>query len=188
MNFYAILLPSRPWITIADGFARSEAAVAILLQRKGDARRNYATVRSVLTSTDGFKHQGIFAPSGESQGRLMRQVYERAGLDPAQVSFMEAHGTGTKIGDIEELPQIHQVLCHTETRKKPLLLGSVKSSLGHTESAAGLASLAKAIVAIQTGTIPPNLHLNKLRQELVKYFDDKLKVSMTMASTLSGKC
>ena len=106
----------------------------------------------------------------------MREVYKKASIDPGQVSFMEAHGTGTKIGDVQEFPQIHQVLCNTGTRKKPLLLGSVKSNLGHTESAAGLASLAKAIIAIQTGIIPPNLHFNNPRKELEKYFDDKLKV------------
>ena len=127
----------------------------------------------MLTSSDGFKHEGVFAPSGEAQGKLMREVYKKAKIDPGQVSFMEAHGTGTKIGDLQELPQIHEVLCNVETRKKPLLLGSVKSNLGHTESAAGLASLAKAIIAIQTGIIPPN---HKPRKELEKYFDDKLTV------------
>ena len=161
---------------IADGFARSEAAIAILIQKQTDARRHYVTVRKVLTSSDGFKQEGFFAPSGEAQGKLMREVYKKAKIDPGQVSFMEAHGTGTKIGDLQELPQIHEVLCNVETRTKPLLLGSVKSNLGHTESAAGLASVAKAIVAIQTGTIPPNLHFHTPRKELEKYFDDKLNV------------
>ena len=161
---------------LADGFARSEAAIAIVIQKREDARRHYVTVRNVLTSSDGFKHEGAFSPSGEAQGKLMRETYEKAKIDPGQVSFMEAHGTGTKVGDLQELPQIHQVLCNTGTRTKPLLLGSVKSSLGHTESAAGLASLAKAIIAIQTGTVPPNLHFNTPRKELEKYFDDKLKV------------
>ena len=146
------------------------------MQKQPDARRHYVTVRKVLTSTDGFKHEGLFAPSGEAQGQLMREVYKRAKIDPGQISFMEAHGTGTKMGDLQELPAIHDVLCNTETRKKPLLLGSVKSSLGHTESAAGLASLAKAIIAIQTGVIPPNLHFKTPRKELEEYFDDKLQV------------
>ena len=173
---------------IADGFARSEAAIAILIQKKADARRHYVTVRNVLTSSDGFKHEGVFAPSGEAQGKLMREVYKKGKIDPGRVSFMEAHGTGTRIGDLQELPQIHDVFCNVETRKKPLLLGSVKSNLGHTESAAGLASLAKAIIAIQTGTIPPNLHFHTPRKELGKYFGDKLKVCNLPSAIASNTC
>ena len=142
------------------------------------------TVRKVLTGTDGFKHEGIFAPSGEAQGQLMRDVYKKTKIDPGQISFMEAHGTGTKMGDLQEVPQIHDVMCTTGTRKKQLLLGSVKSNLGHTESAAGLASLAKAVIAIQTGFVPPNLHFNTPRKELEKYFDDKLKVWDTLSAAL----
>ena len=159
----------------ADGFARSEAAVAILVQKKQDARRRYVTIRNVLTSNDGFKYEGIFCPSGQAQEKLMREAYKQAGIDPGQVSYMEAHGTGTKIGDLQELPVIHDVFCKTEKREKPLLLGSVKSSMGHSESAAGLCSLAKAIVAIQTGTVPANRNFNTPRQELAQYFDEKLK-------------
>ena len=146
------------------------------MQKSKDARRNYVTVRNVLTSSDGFKHEGLFAPSGDAQRRLMEKVYKNAKVDPGQVSFVEAHGTGTNMGDLQELPQIYEVMCNTETRKKQLLVGSVKSSLGHTESAAGLVSLAKAIITIQTGTIPPNLHFNTPRKELEKCFNDKLKV------------
>lgn len=84
---------------------------------------------------------GITFPSGERQAQLLKEVYEEAGVDPAEVKFIETHGTGTKVGDPLEANSITQIFC--ENRTEPLLIGSTKSNLGHCEPASGLASVAK---------------------------------------------
>lgn len=131
----------------------------------------------VRTGTDGFKHAGLTHPSGQRQEELFRITYEEAQIDPACVSYVEAHGTGTPIGDPEELGSISRAYCNNCKRKAPLLIGSVKSNMGHGESGAAMASLAKIVVAIQTGIIPGNLHFKAPRAELKSLMDEgKLKV------------
>ncbi|XP_014471165.1 PREDICTED: fatty acid synthase-like [Dinoponera quadriceps] len=141
-----------------DGYVRAEAVVAVYLQRAKDARRVYATVVHTKTNTDGNKSQGITYPSGDMQNQLMREVYSEAGLSPADVTYVEAHGTGTKVGDPEEVNSIDRLFC--KDRKTPLLLGSVKSNMGHAESASGLCALAKVLIAMEAAVIPPNLHFH----------------------------
>ena len=164
-------------LLIADGFARSEAVAAILIQRKDNAKRNYATILNIRSNSDGYKHEGLMCPSGRVQEMLFRETYEQAGVDPGHVSYIDAHGTGTVLGDPQELQSISNVFCKTESRKKPLQVGSVKTNMGHSESAAGLCSVAKTIVAIQTGVIPRSLHFNKPKPEQEKLFDGTLEVS-----------
>ena len=161
----------------ANGFARSEAAVAILIEKECEARRSYARILNIRCNTDGFKDIGLTCPSAEMQEALFRATYEQVGIDPTQnPSYLEAHGTGTPIGDPVEVDSISRAFC-SSGRKKPLLVGSVKSNMGHSESAAGLSGVAKAIVAIQTGTIPANLHLQKPRAELEELImEGKIKV------------
>lgn len=101
-------------------------------------------------------------PSGESQQKLLEELYTEANVDPTTVSYMEAHGTGTKVGDPEELKSIDNVFC--TNRQRPLLIGSVKSNIGHTESASGICSIIKVIIGMETGFIPPNLHFNTNRK------------------------
>lgn len=141
-----------------DGYVRAEAVVAIYLQKAKDARRVYATVVHTKTNTDGYKSQGITYPNGEMQNRLMREIYHEAGINPADVSYLEAHGTGTKVGDPEEINSIDKLFC--KDRKTPLLIGSVKSNMGHSEPASGLCSIAKVLIAMEAGVIPANLHFN----------------------------
>ncbi|RLU17245.1 hypothetical protein DMN91_011314 [Ooceraea biroi] len=140
----------------ADGYVRSEAVVAVYLQKAKDARRIYGTVIGTKINNDGYKPQGITYPSGKMQNQMLREVYSEAKIDPADVVYVEAHGTGTELGDFEEVNSIDKMFC--ENRKTPLLIGSVKSNMGHAEPASGLCSIAKVLIAMETGVIPGNLH------------------------------
>ncbi|KYN15123.1 PREDICTED: fatty acid synthase-like [Trachymyrmex cornetzi] len=141
-----------------NGYVRAEAVAAIYLQKAKDARRVYATVIHTKTNTDGYKSQGITYPNGKMQNQLMREIYNEAGINPADVSYVETHGTGTKVGDPEEINSVDELFC--KGRKTPLLIGSVKSNMGHSEPASGLCSIAKVLIAMEAGVIPANLHFN----------------------------
>lgn len=142
----------------ADGYVRSEACSVVFLQRKSAAKRIYATVIHSKTNTDGYKKEGITHPSRDAQRDLMKEVLEESGISPTDVNFVEAHGTGTKLGDPIEIDAIAEVYC--QGRTEPLLIGGVKSNLGHTEPASGLCSLAKVLIAFENKNIPANLHFN----------------------------
>ncbi|KAK9746609.1 Ketoacyl-synthetase C-terminal extension [Popillia japonica] len=139
-----------------NGYVRSESCVVILLEKAKDAKRIYSELIYAKTNCDGFKTKGITFPSSELQKALMRDFYDECHIDPTQLTFMEAHGTGTKAGDPEELSTLDDVFCIKRTT--PLLIGSVKSNIGHTEPASGLCSIVKAILAMETGFIPPNIN------------------------------
>ncbi|KAL3097970.1 hypothetical protein niasHT_027515 [Heterodera trifolii] len=157
-----------------DGYCRTEGVSAIIIQRRSVARRIYATVVHAKSNTDGYKEQGITFPVGERQAVLLEEVYREAELDTNAVAYVEAHGTGTKVGDPQEAYAITQTFC--QNRTSPLLIGSVKSNMGHAEPASGLCSLAKVIVAIHRGTIPPNLHFNEPNEYIEGLKDGSLKV------------
>ena len=167
----------------ADGYTRSEAAVAIFIQKEVDSRRNYARIRALRSSSDGFKDVGITHPTRQTQQILLEKAYEDAGVDPAHVTYFEAHGTGTPAGDPEEIHAVHRIFCEGKKREKPLLIGSVKSNLGHTESASGLCGLAKVIGAMQSGTIPGNLFFNRPNPQFQHLFDGSLKVRVIYTVT-----
>ncbi|RZC35992.1 fatty acid synthase [Asbolus verrucosus] len=135
-----------------NGYVRSEAAVVVYLQKARVANRVYATVLGAKTNTDGYKELGITFPSGGMQNKLIRETYAESGVDPLEVSYVEAHGTGTKVGDPQEVNSIADFFC--KNRKEPLLIGSVKSNMGHSEPASGLCSLAKIVIAMEAGVIP----------------------------------
>lgn len=157
-----------------NGYVRSEAVGAIYLQRASDARRVYASILAAKCNTDGFKEQGITFPSGAMQNQLIREVYAEVGVNPADVVYVEAHGTGTKVGDPQEVNSIADVFC--ENRKEPLLIGSVKSNMGHAEPASGVCSIAKLVVAMETGVIPQNLHFKTPNPDIPALLDGRLKV------------
>lgn len=113
----------------ADGYCRSEAVVAILLQKKSAARRIYATVLNTRTNNDGYKPEGITFPSMSAQRILMKETYAEAGVNPLDVKYMEAHMTGTPAGDPVESQAIVEALC--VNRKEPLLMGCLKSELSY---------------------------------------------------------
>ncbi|GAU91939.1 hypothetical protein RvY_04096 [Ramazzottius varieornatus] len=158
----------------ADGYVRAEAIVCIMLQKRKDARRVYATLLHSKINNDGFKEQGITFPCTESQGQLIREVYAEAGIDPEDVEYVEAHGTGTKIGDPQETNGI--ALGFANTRTKPLPIGAVKSNMGHSEHASGAVSVCKIMIAMQTGIIPPNLHYKNPNPLIPALVDGRLKV------------
>lgn len=157
-----------------NGYVRSEAAVVVYLQKASAARRIYATVLGAKTNTDGNKEQGITFPSGAMQNKLIKEVYEEIGVKPQDVSYVEAHGTGTKVGDPQEVNSIADFFC--KNRTDPLLIGSVKSNMGHSEPASGLCSLAKIVIAMEAGMIPQNLHFKSPNKDIPALNDGRLKV------------
>ncbi|XP_016070948.1 PREDICTED: fatty acid synthase [Miniopterus natalensis] len=157
-----------------NGYCRSEAVVAVLLTKKSLARRVYATILNSGTNTDGAKEQGVTFPSGEAQEQLMRSLYEPAGVTPKSLEYIEAHGTGTKVGDPQELNAIDRVLC--AARQDPLLIGSTKSNMGHPEPAAGLAALVKVVLSLEHGLWAPNLHFHSPHPEIPALRAGRLQV------------
>ena len=126
------------------------------------------------TNCDGYKEFGITFPSRDIQKRVFQDFYIECGVDPSTVGYVEAHATGTIAGDPEESAAIAQVFC--PKRKQSLLVGSVKSNLGHAESASGLVSISKAIIIMQTGIIPPNILYDTPRKEIEELINGTIKV------------
>ena len=157
-----------------NGYVRAEATSIILLQKSRNARRVYATVVHSKSNSDGYKDQGITFPSGKMQNELMREVYKEAGINPNDVTYVEAHGTGTSVGDPEEVNSIAELFC--KNRKEPLLIGSVKSNMGHAEAASGLCSIVKVLLAMETGVIPGNLHFKNPNPDIPSLSDGRIKV------------
>jgi phthiocerol/phenolphthiocerol synthesis type-I polyketide synthase A len=153
----------------ADGFVRSEGAGVIVLKRLSDALRDgdrvLAVVRGSAVNQDG-RSNGLMAPNPAAQMAVLRAAYADAGVDMRDVDYVEAHGTGTLLGDPIEARALGTVLGRGRPVEDPLLIGSVKSNLGHMEAAAGVAGLAKAVLALDRGVIPatvgyanPNPHI-----------------------------
>lgn len=157
-----------------NGYCRSEAAVAVLLTKRSTAKRIYATVVNAGNNTDGYKEQGVTFPSGQMQQRLVSALYEEARICPDQVEYIEAHGTGTKVGDPQEVNGIVGVFCHKRT--KPLLIGSTKSNMGHPEPASGLAALAKVVLSLERGVWAPNLHYSDPNPDIPALKDGRVQV------------
>jgi phthiocerol/phenolphthiocerol synthesis type-I polyketide synthase C len=143
----------------ADGYVRSEGGGVLVLKPLDRARADGDPIRAVIlasaTNTDG-RTQGLFLPSARAQEALLRDVYTRAGIAPERVSYVEAHGTGTAVGDPIECEGLGAVL--GAGRREPLLVGSVKTNLGHLEAASGIAGAIKTILSLQHREIPASLH------------------------------
>ncbi|QWF78052.1 type I polyketide synthase [Amycolatopsis sp. CA-230715] len=149
----------KPFSHDADGIARAEGAGMVVLKRLSDAveagDRVLAVVRGTAANSDG-RSNGLTAPNPDAQEELLRTACRQAGIAPADVAYVEAHGTGTLLGDPIEARALGAVL--GEGRDEPLLLGSVKSNLGHLEAAAGIAGLIKTVLALHHGRIPASLN------------------------------
>ncbi|MFF7131969.1 beta-ketoacyl synthase N-terminal-like domain-containing protein [Streptomyces sp. NPDC008196] len=154
----------KPFSPHADGIGRGEGCAAVLLKRLSDAERDgdrvLAVIRATAVNSDG-RSNGLLAPNPAAQQALLADAYARAGLTPAQVDYVEAHGTGTPLGDPIEAGALGAVLGADRDPDQPLLLGSVKSNLGHLESAAGIAGLVKTVLALHHDVIPPSLHCSE---------------------------
>ncbi|XP_076049052.1 fatty acid synthase-like [Oratosquilla oratoria] len=159
-----------------NGYVRSEAVVVVFLQKAQEANRVYAQVVHARTNTDGYKTEGVTFPSGAVQKELLQEVYNNSGIHPAHVSYVEAHGTGTKAGDPQELGALAAVLCKDRSTSSPLLLGSVKSNMGHSEPASGLCSIVKVLLAMQRREIPGNLHFRVPNPNIPVLHDGTIKV------------
>ncbi|KAH8799173.1 hypothetical protein F5884DRAFT_905619 [Xylogone sp. PMI_703] len=152
----------------ANGYSRGEGIGTVILKRLSDAIRDGNTIRGLIRATgcnqDG-KTQGIFVPSMEAQKRLIRKTYQQAGLDLKSTAYVEAHGTGTAVGDPIEVEAIATTFMD-RPRDSPLYIGAVKTSLGHTEGAAGILSLIKTLMIVEEGIIPPNLNFKKVNPRI----------------------
>ncbi|MCB0209451.1 MAG: SDR family NAD(P)-dependent oxidoreductase [Anaerolineae bacterium] len=142
----------------ANGFVRGEGCGVVVLKRLTDAQAGgdniLAVIRGSAVNQDG-PSSGFTTPNGRAQQALIRQALQNAEVEPAQVTYVEAHGTGTSLGDPIEVGALGEVFGRRQT---PLLVGSVKTNVGHLESAAGMAGLIKVVLSLQHKTIPPHLH------------------------------
>ncbi|WP_433733997.1 type I polyketide synthase [Nocardia sp. CA-129566] len=160
---------SRTFDASADGYARGEGGGAVVLKPLADAVRDgdriYCTILGSVTNNNG-RTASMPASSADGQRRLLRRACERAGVDPASVDYVEAHGTGTAGGDRAELTALGTVYGAARTPGDPLLVGSVKTNIGHTEAAAGIAGLLKAALALAHRRIPRSLHFEHAPADL----------------------
>jgi phthiocerol/phenolphthiocerol synthesis type-I polyketide synthase A len=144
----------------ADGFVRGEGCGVAVLKRLTDALRDgdrvLAVVRGSAVNQDG-RSNGLMAPNPAAQMAVLRAAYANAGVEPRDVDYVEAHGTGTLLGDPIEARALGTVLGRARPQGAALLIGAVKSNLGHLEAAAGIAGFLKAVLAVQRGRIPANL-------------------------------
>ncbi len=148
----------------ADGYGRGEGCGVVVLRRLSDAIASggpvLAVVRGSAVNQDG-RSSGLTVPNGPAQEEVIRQALAAAGVDPLDVGYVEAHGTGTPLGDPIEVRALGRVLAAGRDRSHPLVVGSVKTNLGHLEAAAGVAGLMKAVLMVQRGEIPAHLHFQE---------------------------
>ena len=145
----------------ADGYARSEGGGMLVLKRVADARRDGDDIIAVIAGSainhDG-RSNGMLAPNPDAQAEVLRKAYHDAGINPRTVDYIEAHGTGTILGDPIEADALGRVVGRGRAADQPALLGAVKSNVGHLESAAGAASLAKVALSLQHNKIPASIN------------------------------
>ncbi|KAF2829407.1 hypothetical protein CC86DRAFT_346125 [Ophiobolus disseminans] len=159
--------PSRAFEARADGYCRGEGAGLVVLKRLDDALAHGDNIMGIISGTAIMQNQSdatINVPSVASQVKLFRGVLDRAQLDPTQISFVEAHGTGTQVGDCIEADSVRQVFGSGRTSR--LYLGSLKDNIGHTEGAAGIAGLIKALLMMSHHAIIPQPSFERLNPKI----------------------
>ncbi|KAI2643458.1 hypothetical protein GGS21DRAFT_485978 [Xylaria nigripes] len=180
-NMHMLSSRSRMWDISAEGYARGDGFATILLKTLSNAIRDgdhiEAVIRETGVNSDG-RTMGIAMPNPLAQAALIRETYMRAGLDPLKESdrcqYFEAHGTGTQAGDPQEASAIHGAFFsdpNAAPQSQKMVVGSIKTVVGHTEGAAGIAGVLKASLALRHGVIPPNLHYYIPNPRVVPYLD-----------------
>lgn len=167
----------------ADGHAPSDAVAVVVLKRLTDALADGDRVRAVIRGSavgnDGRTSDSVLNPSLEGQIEVLRWAYEDAAIDPAEVDYVEAHGSGAPALDSMELTALGRVLGEGRPADHPLLVGSVKTNIGHPEAAGGMAGLIKAVLCLEHGQVPASLHLT-MPNPAVPWDELPLKVPHTL--------
>ncbi len=168
MNLMAADGRCKPFDAAADGIVRSDGCGAVVLKRLSDAQkagdRVLAVIRGSAVNQDG-KTNGLTAPSGKAQSALIKQALARAQAAPEDIGYIEAHGTGTPLGDPIEIAAISDALGE-QAERHPCHVGSVKGNLGHCEAAAGILSFIKVVLSLQHGAIPAQVHLTAVNPHI----------------------
>ncbi len=166
----------RAFDAMGDGYVRSEGSAILYLKPLEDAEADGDPIHAVIVDTginsDG-RTNGITLPSTEGQASLLQSVYKRSGVKLDDLTYLEAHGTGTAVGDPLEAGALAEVL--GRPRKKPLPIGSAKTNLGHLETASGMAGLLKVVLSLKNRAIPPSLHFETPNPH-IDFENDKLSV------------
>ena len=148
----------------ADGYVRGEGCGVLVLKRVGDAMRDGDPIRAVIRGSavnqDGASG-GLTVPNGGAQQQVIAQALRRAGIAGGEVDYLEAHGTGTSLGDPIEVQAAGAVFGEGRDPKRPLLIGSVKTNIGHLEAASGVAGLIKVVLSLEHGMLPKHLHFHQ---------------------------
>jgi acyl transferase domain-containing protein/NADP-dependent 3-hydroxy acid dehydrogenase YdfG len=154
---------AKPFDSSGDGTILGEGLGIVVLKRLADAERDgdrvYAVIKGMGTSSDG-KGNAVYAPSPSGQVEALRSAYEQAGVTPDTIELIEAHGTGTRVGDAAEVEALKRVFSDASRKRSWCALGSVKSQLGHTKAAAGAAGLIKAALALYHKVLPPTIKVS----------------------------
>jgi acyl transferase domain-containing protein/NADPH:quinone reductase-like Zn-dependent oxidoreductase/acyl carrier protein len=168
MSRWGMLAPDgrcKAFDAAADGMVRAEGCGIVVLKRLSDATadgsRILAVIRGSAVNQDG-PSSGLTVPNGPAQEAVIRQALRAAGVAPAEVQYVETHGTGTTLGDPIELEALDAVFSEGRAGDAPLIVGSVKTNVGHLESASGVTGLLKVVLSLQHRAIPPHLHFRSL--------------------------
>ncbi|GFT11959.1 fatty acid synthase [Nephila pilipes] len=163
---------SRPFDSKSDGMIRTEAVTALFLQKAKVARRAYAIVLAARSYAAGFNPDGIAVTSETILNKIIVETLREANVNRNDVEYIETHGTGTEVGDRQEVKALSDVF--SENRDEPLLIGSIKSNIGHTEASSGICGVIKALLTFENNAIPPNIKYESPRTPAL--IEGKLKV------------
>ncbi|WP_213768583.1 type I polyketide synthase [Caballeronia sp. dw_19] len=162
-----------------DGYVRAEGGAFVLLKPLDKALADGDTIHAVIAgsgvNSDGHSRGGISVPTSAAQAALLKSVYQRAGIDPSELAYLEAHGTGTAVGDPIEARALVEAASVGRPADKPLLIGSVKTNVGHLETASGMAGLFKTILSLKHRAVPESLHF-KTPNPRIDFEGGRLKV------------
>jgi acyl transferase domain-containing protein len=168
----------RPFADDASGTVPADGGALIVITAGACARQCYAKIKGVAVNNDGKRKSAFSQPSHLGQVEVIRTALIDGGIEPAQVDYIECHGTGTRVGDPIELHALAAVHADRPVTQRPLLVGSIKGNLGHMNTAAGIGSLVKAALCTYHGEVPPNPYSER-PNELVPWSDLPLRVAQT---------